>query len=703
MSTLTHEKLKAFTIHGVRFIGERGNQNYGDCPFCSGAGKFYASQDSQLWDCKKCGKRGNFLQFLEETAKQNVENIDDDFLKKLCIERKLPLAALEPWEIGRNGMNYTFPVRDDRGIIQDLRIYCPGKGGVKATKGCHTGLLGLHMLKKCPNDWPVYLCEGDWDGMAFYWLLRFLKKPGLVLATPGANTFKKEWARFLDNRVVNVLYDNDEAGEAGDLMVKERLTGTAKQVSFLHWSNKLPTGYDIRDIVALEAIKKKKPVKTYKAILSMLRDQPRKKAVASAGVVEQTAQHAEPEKKSLEEVFEVFKRWLFLKNTHAIEMMLAVAISNLVDGDPLWLFLVAPPGGAKTEVLTGLTDSPDVYFTSSLTPHALISGAPWTTGGDPSLIPKLNGKILVIKDFTSIMSKRDVEKDEIFGILRDAYDGKCSKVFGTGVKRSYESKFTIISAVTPEIYKLSNEHQSLGERFLKFTIGSNLVHASEEEIIDRAITNLNRETDMRKEISETVRGYLFHKFKEYDREKLPALSPKLKTSLVALAQIGARMRGTVSRERYRPDLIATKPSAEIGSRLGKQLAKLALSLAIVHSRKEVNESDYVLCKKTMLDTISQRNEDILKCAYLNCPKPESTIRTKEISFRVRYPHATCARILSDMEMLDIVNRTGKANKYEWKLSPYVRGLIQKAELYKTEEEINRPKLITVKAIVRKAI
>jgi hypothetical protein len=384
-------------------------------------------------------------------------------------------------------------------------------------------------------------------------------------------------------------------------------------------------------------------------------------------------------------------------------MMLAVAASNKMEGDPLWLFLVAPPGGAKTEILSTLSISPDVYFTSSLTPHSLISGAPWANGHDPSLIPKLNGKILVIKDFTSILAKRDQEKDEIFGILRDAYDGKCAKVFGTGVRRSYESRFTIISAVTPAIYDIGQEHNSLGERFLKYTIGDNLHHASEEDIIFRAINNLNKEVKMRDEMSQNVRGYLWHLVNTYDVERLPMLPGNIKCQIVSLAQFAARMRGTTSRDRFRPEMITARPSAEIGSRLGKQFAKLALSLALVRGKAVVTQSEYALVKKTALDTVSQRNEDIIRCIYKEGPKQGGSLRTREISALTSYPHATVSRVLADMQMLHVVTRVGRANKYEWRLHDYMLGLITKADLYRTEQELNREIITEKKITFRKKI
>jgi hypothetical protein len=400
---------------------------------------------------------------------------------------------------------------------------------------------------------------------------------------------------------------------------------------------------------------------------------------------------------SFDEVVTVFRKWLYLETTIGIEMTLAVVASQEIEGPPVWMFLVAPPGGGKTEVLSSLIGMERIYLQSSLTPHALISGANWRGDQDPSLIPRLNGKVLVIKDFTSILSMRDAEKDEIFGILRDAYDGRCGKVFGTGVERNYESRFTVLAAVTPRIYDLSQQHHSLGERFLKCGVGNNLQHTSERDIIRRAIDNIDRDTAMKWELQDVV-----HAFMRRTRAKqLPSIPKDMYDKLINLAMFGARLRGTVARDTYRTEIITSKPSAEIGSRLGIQMAKLAKSLAWVHNRKEVNQTDYVIVKKVMLDTISQRTEDLVRAMLQKCPTPNDYITTQELADATRYPLATVGRIVQDLHILDVVDRIGTNYKYRWTLSKYIRGCITKAELYRDGEELNRPVRRWIKLVKRR--
>ena len=161
------------------------------------------------------------------------------------------------------------------------------------------------------------------------------------------------------------------------------------------------------------------------------------------------------------------------------------------------------------------------------------------------------------------------------------------------------------------------------------------------------------------------------------------------------------MRGTVSREHYRPEVIVSRPTAEVGSRLGKQIAKLATSLALVNGHSKVTEHEYAMCRKCILDTIPQRLEDIVRQLIVNCPNINKGMTTREISQSTRYPQATVSRLLADMNILGVIDRKGKANQYVWTLSKYIRDAIEVAGLYIAEDDINRESVEVIKVKKKK--
>jgi len=670
--------LKPFQSHGITFLGESNSNSYGNCPFCEKEDKFYVNNYNGLWDCKYCGRKGNILIFLTNMSEQYNLFLKRNkrILEELSDDRKLPVEAFEKWNIGYCDGRYSIPIKNIQGYVQDIRMYRLGKK-IMSTSGCSVGLLGIHNLVSMKPTSSVYLCEGEWDAIAMQWLLDSQKRQEIVVAVPGANIFKDQWISVFTSHKIKVVYDNDSAGESGEIIVNKKLKNVASGISFLHWTIEFPVKHDIRDLITRVAVENKKPKEALRIINAMLKSSPR----SSFGKDEINNEKISIQKITFKDLMENFYKWLYLNNDMGVVVAMATVLSNEFEGDPLWMFLVSPPGGCKTEILNTFSKCPTVYSTSSVTPHSLISGAHDINGKDPSLIPELNNKTLLIKDFSTILSKRDVEKDEIFSILRDAYDGTCGKIFGNGKKRNYISHFTIIAGVTPVIYEMAIQHQSLGERFMKFSIGDNLNHFSEENIIAKAIQNLNKETNMREELSSVVARYVHHIGSEISKGNMPDTTKKVRSKLIALSQWGARMRGIVNREKYRSDIILSKPSAEVGSRLGKNITKFANSIAFTLGKKEIDSEVYTYCKKCMIDTVSQRNEDIIKFLFRTCPTEDDTISTKEIAIKTRYTRSTISRLLADMNILNIVLRSGKSNSYEWTLSKYIRNLIERAELY----------------------
>ena len=135
---------------------------------------------------------------------------------------------------------------------------------------------------------------------------------------------------------------------------------------------------------------------------------------------------------TLRDVHAAFARWLELPPVElgspheSIDVALAVVTANRMEGDPLWMFLVAPPSGGKTEVLRSLDDVPDVYPLSSLTAQTFASGFE-RKGTEASLLPKIDGKTLTMKDFGTVLSMYREKKAEILAQLREIYDVSFAK------------------------------------------------------------------------------------------------------------------------------------------------------------------------------------------------------------------------------------------------------------------------------------
>ncbi len=680
MSSLP-KTLKGFAWHGVEFDEEVGGDNWrARCPFCDKNKHFFANEKNKLFDCKSCGVRGNFEKFLELIAARNVTMMTSKALRKLSKDRKLPEEAFKLWDIGWDGKHYTIPTYNFQGKVVDVRSWKPDSNrGVMSTPGAHVGLLGGKQIGKRIEE-KVYVCEGEWDTLALDWLLRKLGKNGVVVGVPGASTFKQEWIGYFSGREVQLLYDRDEAGDRGEALALERLTGTASSIGFLHWPDKLPKGYDVRDFIARQAVEKGQPKTAYKKLKSLFAKEPRKGPETSpgAGGGPNTAVKKPVYKPiSNRRLYKTYRKWLKMKDINAIRMIFGTIQANKLEGDPVWLFLVAPPGGSKSELIMSLSSHPMIESTTSLTPHSLVSGASWNDGRDPSLIPLLNNRILAIKDFTTILTMNQGNRDEVLGILRDAYDGKTEKIFGTGIKRSYTSKFGIIAGVTNKIEAFGVIHQSLGERFIKVRIAGDRSAITEEEKIRKAISNINSENKMRRELQDAAARAIARPLPK----RLPRIPESVTTRIVALSQYSAALRGVVDRDRFNGQ-VQYKPMIEVGTRLAKQYMKTCIGISIHDGLDEVTEEIYGVVRQTALDTTPDRNEEILKQLWKATRRhKDDSLSTKQVSEKTHLPQATVFRVLEDLKLLRVVRRHGSGSKFQWAIHKRIRKLIKVGEIY----------------------
>jgi hypothetical protein len=343
----------------------------------------------------------------------------------------------------------------------------------------------------------------------------------------------------------------------------------------------------------------------------------------------------------------------------------ATAISICLPGDPVWLFLVGPAGSSKTELLRSFKGE-HIHSISALTPQTFISGLKGIQNTD--LLPKLDGKLLIIKDFTSILSKKGEDQAAIFADLREAYDGYLEKSFGSGVgTKGFQSKFGLIAAVTDAIDKYHIVHSQLGERFLKCRLRTNPKAA-----IDRASELAGQEEEMRKELSFATTS-VFNCYSNIAKELvLVEVEDNIQERIKALANITAKLRSEVPRDRLHKVLY--HPQAEVGTRINKQLLKLGQSLAIFYENGSVGEQEYEALLRIARDSIPKQRTQLVEALY-DC----EPMNTKEAGDRANIPTDTAKELLEDLWMLELVDRSGD-HVFEWQLTDDTTTLLSESGL-----------------------
>jgi len=673
-----HKIVQAMASHGVDFDPAtlQVQESVGDCFACGKERHLYVNGVKGVWHCKVCGESGNLYGFLRHAHERYISQATRSALSALSQDRGLPIEAFtgKPLGIGYcpDTKRFFLPHYNAKGTIVDLRSYRPGSRLV-STAGGHLSLYLLPELLKADVNNPVYICEGEWDAIALRWLLSRPRIPnGYVVAAPGAETFREDWVEFFQGRRVVLCYDNDGAGERGERRVWNLLEGTTASLGAIHWPPKLPDGFDVRDFVVSEAVRRKSPRSAWQRLCLLTKNRPRlelgRKIPAEKGSV------------TAEQVREVYRKWLYMGeevgDIDVLDVVFGAVLANRIPGDPLWLFVVAPSGGAKSEIIMSLRGCSYVVSTSSFTTRAMISGARSVAGQDLSWIPQLDDKVLVIKDFTPTLTMHSVARDEIFSMLRDAYDGLAERRYGTGEHKSYKARFGIVAGVTAAIHAYHTMHASLGERFIRFDVNEPEAKDTDDEKIWRALGNIKREELMREELRR-VAGLSLN-----SPSKLTPLVPEdISRRLVALARYTALLRGVVAKDPYSGELKYI-PQPEIGTRLAKQLAKLGMGIALWRREKEASEDVYRILVRVARSTIPDKVEAVVRTLWRECKKEEEALGRIELMQETRLPSTTLFRLLEDMHLLGIIRQVGGSAKvFRWRLTDQVVNWIIRAGVY----------------------
>jgi hypothetical protein len=381
------------------------------------------------------------------------------------------------------------------------------------------------------------------------------------------------------------------------------------------------------------------------------------------------------------------KKWLYINSLddEVIDVIIAAALDRELPGDPIWIFVIGPPGATKTELVRAFCGQ-RFYTTSSITSHTLITGLKDKTAKD--LLPELDGKVLIIKDFTTTLTDEN-ELAEILSQLREAYDGYMEKNFGSGVgKKSYKSKFGLIACVTPQIDAYGTVQNLLGERFLKIRM-----RTDRRKSAQKAMENAGKEDEMREELRFATCAILDEAKGRIASTKELKIPDEIETKILELAIFTATARSGVHRDRQH--YMTVLPEPEIGTRLAKQLKKLAQALAIIRGKDSVGDAEFETILRVALDSIPKKRMKILGAFFTAKTESETTagqstlenksaskeFSSREISQVVKAPTATTTESLEDLWSLGLVIRHGDETHFKWGLELETIEAMDKSGIY----------------------
>jgi len=634
-----------------------GGQYVGDCPFCGADKHFYAAlngknfKDSEVaFCCHRCGSQGNKFTFLKYVYQTAQERTPRNALVRLSKRRKgLPVRALMDCGVAYlpDLKRWIIPVRNQQGAITNLMTYSDQEGApLIATTGLPQHLFGMETLS--PDKDKVIVAEGHWDTMSLRHLLdsSSFHEEWCVIGAPGATNFPDKDVEALRGKEVWLMYDNDQAGWDGMQYVSRKIAQVASKVYLIDWPpGRFPEGYDLSDYVHDNRIK---PDQAIEELLSWCH-------LADLSLPKTKQEEPTLIRTSVDQVISDFQKsgvHLYSGLRDALVIVLAVVESIRQEGEPLWLYLIGVSGAGKSLVLESTLRSHHCIYRTAITPRSMVSGFKGEEGTDPSLLFALPGKSLIVKDYSNVLSLPHTEQDQLFSLLREAYDGQVIRSYGNNVVRVYppssstrkDCRFSMVAGVTPEIYKYHNT--SLGERFLKFHITRSL--EDDLRAIEIAMDNSWSAHQHAKLRAQSVAAFLERKLPQKEMVIVPDWMRK---RIIALSQFVGYCRSHVSRTKEDLDY---DPSLESGTRTAKQLLKLSIALGGVLGLKECDEEVYRLVKKVAWDTAYGKRRQVYSIIF-----SEGEMDATTLSKITGYSYMTCSRQLRDMYDLGLLLRCGK--------------------------------------------
>ena len=324
---------------------------------------------------------------------------------------------------------------------------------------------------------------------------------------------------------------------------------------------------------------------------------------------------------TIDDVIEVFEKWLILKDRTPVYAMLGAIAANLLPGDPVWLGLIAPPSSAKTELLNSISGLPHVIQAATVTPSGLLSGTPnkqKDKGARGGLLRQIDGfggfGIICLKDFGSVLSMHAETRAETLAALREVYDGAWTRHLGSagGKTLSWKGKVAVIFAATEVIDSHHSVIGAMGDRFLL----SRLKPVAGRKQFSRALKHAGGSiSQMRKELAGAVTRLFARRRTEasqIDDEEMQAIG-----KAIALA---VRLRGAVARD-YRSREIEAIFGAEGTARIGLALERLLAGLETLgmdRSRSEIGR-DHAEPRKSAARSINELSSYTRKDQIVTLP------------------------------------------------------------------------------------
>jgi hypothetical protein len=366
-------------------------------------------------------------------------------------------------------------------------------------------------------------------------------------------------------------------------------------------------------------------------------------------------------------------------DSDALYVVLGMVAANMLDGFPVWISLIAPPGRGKTELMRMLLHIARVIETVCPTSEtAFLSATPArekSKDAHGGILRKIDKHgLLLINDFTSILSLSNERIAGIMAVFREAYSGYWERDVGSegGRTLTWTGRLAVLLGCTDVIDEHHMLFNTMGERWLNYRFPEQSVRHQQMMMLDG-----DRPKDWQVQARDMVKDFFDEQDLEFNRSQPPRdFTEEEKLQLCELADMAARCRSAVSRDSRTRERTGSRKS-EAGTRLSGSLGQLLLGM---HRIGVSPPACWRILNKVALDSMPDARRQIVE---LVSKEPHST---RELSRLTGLCLSVARRTIEDLQVQEVVRRDkGKVRLTDWVaknrqgFQRYLQELTRKAE------------------------
>jgi len=362
----------------------------------------------------------------------------------------------------------------------------------------------------------------------------------------------------------------------------------------------------------------------------------------------------------LNELKTEIKKYQYFEDDSVIDVAVSSVIATRLKlGDPIWLSLIGPSSGGKSQILRPLsmTDEKYLHRLDDLTENTFLSGV----NKDKSFLKQVGSSgILVMSDLTVLFSKSKETREAILSQMRMIYDGELIKYVGNSPEPiKWSGRLGVIAGCTPSIYHYFEEVADMGERFIYYRLKDYSAKKAAKLSFERILYG----KALDEKLSGLYKEYIEEVVKGADDAPMPAF---VEDRIIKIALFAEQIR-TPIHTNFHGD-VDRIPVKAFPMRVALQLKSIVRALVVIrkHDGLDLTENDMDIVDWCGYSLANEEKRVCLRAiARMDF---EDSVMTTVIADDIGLRTEITRTILQNLTSVGVLKRTGKNDSFRWKFA-----------------------------------